>query len=127
MANATSIDLVAAVANGSVEPTAQVLDTGTDDVVLETPATAEMDRIVLTVTNNATEALVVTASAGEDPPAFRQALGALADVTIAQDETWVLGPFESARVSQADQALQVTFAPGGTIDATFYAVVLPKV
>ncbi len=135
MANAASITLTDLVANGSVEePTLQILDTGTADVVLETPATSEMDHIFIRIVSTAAEALVVTVSAGEDPPAWRKDppawrkdLGALADVTIAQNEIWFLGPFESARVGQADGKLQVTFAPGGTIAATFKAYQVPTV
>jgi len=128
MANAASIIPVDLVPNGSLEaPTAQVLDTGTADVVLETPALGDLDRHFLEVTNAAAGDLVVTVSAGENPPAWRKALGALAAVTIAQNEVWLLGPFESARVGQADGKLQVTFSPDATINATFRCYRLPVV
>lgn len=129
MANATSILLNALTANGSIlTPTAQVLDTGTAAVVLESPATSEMDRIVLRVKNTAAADLTVTIETGEDPPAFRKALGDVVSATMAQNvERW-FGPFESARFAQADDKLQVTFTwASGTIAGNFDAYVLPKV
>lgn len=129
MANATAITLNALTANSSIAaPTAQVLDTGSDAVTLESSATTEMDRVILRVANTAAANLTVTIEAGENPPAFRQALGDVTSANIAQNgERW-FGPFESARFAQADQKLQITFTPAsGTITANFDAFVLPKV
>lgn len=129
MSNATSIVLNALSANGSIAaPTAQVLDTGTAAVTLETPATSEMDRIMLRVQNTAAANLTVTIETGDDPPAFRAALGDVVSAAIAQNASRYFGPFESGRFAQADGKLQITFTPAsGTITANFDAFVLPKV
>ena len=128
MANATTITINDLTANGSIAaPTAQILDTGTADVVLETAATSDMDRIIIEVSNTATEDLVVVIEAGESPPAFRNSLGDVTSAAIADNARRIFGPFESARFAQADGKLQVTFAPGGTIAATFVCYRLPKV
>lgn len=129
MANATAITINDLTANGSiVAPTAQVLDTGTAAVVLETSVTSDLDRIIIEVTNTAAANLVVTIEKGEEPPAFRQVLGDVASANMAQNVRRVFGPFESARFAQADGKLQLTFTPAsGTIGATFVCYRLPKV
>lgn len=129
MANATSIAINDLTPNGSIAaPTAQVLDTGTAAVTLETPATSEMDRLVIEVTNTAVANLTVTLETGDDPPAFRGALGDVISANIAQNGRRIFGPFESARFGQADGKLQVTFTPAsGTIAGTFVCYRLPKV
>jgi hypothetical protein len=129
VANATAITLNALTANGSiVAPTAQVLDTGTGAVTLESSVTSEFDRIILEVTNTSANNLTVTIETGEDPPAFRKSLGDVISANMAQSARRIFGPFESARFAQADGKLQVTFTPTvSTIGATFVAYVLPKV
>lgn len=129
MANATAITINDLTPNGSIAaPTAQVLDTGTAAVTLETAATSDMDRIVIEVTNTAVADLTVTIETGEDPPAFRQALGGVTSANIAQNGRRIFGPFESARFAQADGKLQVTFTPAsGTITGSFVCYRLPKV
>jgi len=117
------------VANGSIAaPAAQVLDTGTGAVTLETPATSDMDRLILDVTNTAAAALGVVIETGETPPAFRASLGDTASQSLAQNARRIFGPFESARFAQADGKLQVTFTPSsGTITGSFTCYRLPKV
>jgi len=131
MANATAITINDLTPNGSiVAPTAQVLDTGTAAVTLETPATSDMDRLVIEVSNtHATATLAVTIEAGANPPAFRQALGDVVNTAIvAVSGRRIFGPFESARFAQAGGKLQVTFTPSaGTITASFVCYRLPKV
>lgn len=131
MANATSIVLNDLTPNGSIAaPTAQILDTGTVAVTIETSVTSDMDRIVLEVTNtHATSTLTVTLKAGDDPPAFRQALGDVVSANLAAvNGRRIFGPFESGRFAQNDGKLQVTFTPSaGTITANFTAYRLPKV
>lgn len=129
MANATAITLNDLTANGSIAaPTAQVLDTGTAAVTLETAATSEMDRIIIEVTNTAAANLTVTIEAGEYPPAWRKHLGDVTSANIAQNGRRIFGPFESARFAQADGKLQVTFTPAsGTITGSFVAYKLPKI
>ena len=129
MANAASIAITDLVPNGStLPPTAQVLDTGTAAVVLETAATSDMDRIFIDVTNTAEANLTVTLKAGVDPPAFRQVLGDVASATMAQNVRRIFGPFESARFATAAGKIQVTFTPAsGTIAGTFTCYRLPKV
>lgn len=129
MANASAIALNELTANGSIaSPTAQVLDTGTSPVTLETAALSDMDRVIIEVTNTAAANLTVTIEAGENPPAFRQALGDVTSANIAQNGRRIFGPFEAARFAQADGKLQVTFTPAsGTIAANFTAYRLPVV
>lgn len=131
MANATAITINDLTANGSIAPaTAQVLDTGTAAVTLETPATSDMDRLFFEVTNtHATATLTVTLETGENPPAYRQALGDVVSANLAAvSGRRIFGPFESARFAQADGKLQVTFTPSaGTITANFTCYRLPKV
>ncbi len=131
MPNATSIIINDLVANGSVGPaTAQLLDTGTAAVVLETPATSDMDRLFMEVSNtHATATITVTVSAGGDPPAFRMALGDVVSAAIpAVSGRRIFGPFESARFATTAGKLKVTFTPSaGTITGTFTCYRLPKV
>lgn len=131
MANATAITINDLAANSSIAaPTAQVLDTGTSPVVLETPALSDMDRVIIEVTNNhATAGMTVTIESGDNPPAFRQTLGDVVSASIAAvGGRRIFGPFESARFAQSDGKLQVTFTPtASTITATFVCYRLPKV
>jgi hypothetical protein len=128
MANATAITLNALTANGAIiAPTAQVLDTGSSPVTLATSVTSEMDRIIIEVTNAAAGALGVVIEAGDNPPAFRAALGDTTSQSIAQNARYIFGPFESARFANDDGKLYVTFSPAATINATFIAYRLPKV
>lgn len=131
MANATAITINDLTANGSVAPaTAQILDTGTAAVTLETPVTSDMDRMFIEVTNtHATATLTVTLETGADPPAFRQALGDVTSAPLAAvNGRRIFGPFESGRFAQASGKLQVTFTPAsGTITANFTCYRLPKV
>lgn len=128
MANATAINPVNLAANGSIAaPTAQVLDTGTAAVTLETAAAEQTDRIVVEVTNTAAANLTVTAVTGEDPPAGRSALGDVTSANIAQNGRRIFGPFESAHFRRANGKLRLTFTPAsGTINATFVAYRLPR-
>lgn len=129
MANATAITLNELTANGSIaSPTAQAMDTGTSAVTVETPALSDMDRVIIEVTNTAAANLTVTIEAGENPPAFRQALGDVTSANIAQNGRRIFGPFEAARFAQADGKLQVTFTPAsGTIACNFTAYRLPVI
>jgi hypothetical protein len=129
VANATAITINELTANGSiVAPTAQVMDTGSAAVTVETAALSDMDRVVIEVTNTAANNLTVTIEQGENPPAFRKALGDVVSATMAQNVRRIFGPFEAARFAQADGKLQVTFTPAtGTIACNFIAYRLPKV
>lgn len=131
MANATAITLVDLAANSSIAaPTAQVLDTGTAAVTLETADVADTDLVVIEVTNTAAANLTVTAvapAAADNPPAFRRALGDVTSANIAQNGRRIFGPFESARFRQANGKLKITFTPAsGTITGSFVAYKLPK-
>lgn len=128
MSNATAIQINDLTPNGAIDaPTAQILDTGTAPVTLDTPATSEMDRLFVEVTNSAAAALTVTVKAGDNPPAWL-ASGDVTSANIAQNGRRIFGPFESARFAQADGTLRLTFTPAsGTIAATFSAYRLPKV
>lgn len=134
MANATSITLTEFLANtaaGVADPTAQVLDTGTAAVTLETADLAgSHDRVVIRVQNTAVANLTVTAVAGaaaDNPPALRQGLGDLTSGNIAQNAVRWFGPFEAARFAEGGGKLKMTFTPAsGTITANFQAFRLPK-
>jgi hypothetical protein len=127
MANATEIVIDDLTMNiGDDAQTAQTLDTGTSDVVLKTDSAVDLDRVIVEVTNTAAGALVVTVDAGAQPPAWRNALGAQAGKSLAQNAVAVFGPFETGRHAQADGKVQMTFAPAATIAATFVAYRLPK-
>jgi hypothetical protein len=126
MANATDIELHVLMANGAIDaPTPQVLDTGSDDVVLPL-VSADLTRTILVVANAAAEALEVTIEAG-DLAIARLAQADHGPVAIAQGAARYFGPFESARWRQADGSVSVRFSPGGTIAAEFTAFQLPTV
>lgn len=128
MANATAITITDLTRDGSIlPPTAQVLDTGTAAVALDTPDVGgDTGRIWLDVTNTAANNLTVTVAAGDNPPASRAPLGAYVSPTMAQNVRRLLGPFESARFGKASK-LRVTFTPAsGTIACNFVAYRLPK-
>lgn len=131
MANATAITVNALTANGDIDaPTAQVLDTGTAAVALETPDEPHLSRCFMEVTNLAAAALTVKISAGDtNPPAFRK--GAVGDYTsgnIAQNGRKIFGPFESGRFRESTGKLKATFTPAsGTINATFVFYRMPRV
>ena len=130
MANAAAITVTELVADaaGIVQPTADVLDTGTGAVTLAADVKGESGRVILVVTNNAGAAnnLTVTVLKGDNPPAGRAGLGDL-DTVIAQNATKVIGPLESARFIQDDGKLNVKFTPAaGTIGAQIRCYKLPK-
>ena len=130
MANATDIDINDLVANDSIAaPTADALDTGTAAVTLKTEAAlSDMDRVIMEVTNTAAAALTVSINAGDYPPSWRKALGAVTSAAIAQNGRRIFGPFEAARFKQADGTLEFTFTPAsGTIACSAILYRLPKV
>lgn len=126
MANSGSVivnDLTAN-AGGTFNPT--TLDTGTVAVALNAAIAGRAERFLMIVDNTAGADLTVSVAAGDNPPAFRKALGAVS-ATVATSTEQVIGPFEGARVLQDDGSVNVTFTPAsGTIAATVRAVVLPK-
>lgn len=129
MANATSILINDLVGNSSlIAPTAQVLDTGTAAVTLETPdLVGGMGRVIVEVTNTAAAALTVTAVAGDKPPALRSGLGDVVSGTMAQNVRRIFGPFEPGRFSEGGGKLKLTFTPAsGTIGVSFLAYRLPR-
>lgn len=126
MANATAITVTALTADAvATQPTADVLDTGTSAVTLAADIGGAAGRVILEVTNAAAESLTVAVLAGDNPPAQRAGLGNLS-AALAQNATKVFGPFEGMRFLQDDGKLNVTFTPGGTIDATVRCYKLPK-
>lgn len=128
MANASAITIRDLNANGELAaPTADVLDTGTDPVTLAAAVGGKMDNLILRVENLAAQGLDVSVLAGDDPPAFRAGIGNFAATQLAQNAVAYLGPFESARFSQDNGDLRVTFTPGGTINAKVTAFRLPAV
>lgn len=128
MANATAITINDLARDSSIAaPTAQVMDTGTAAVAVDTPALGgDTGRIIVVVTNTAANNLTVVVSAGDNPPAHRAPLGAYTTPNIAQNGVRVLGPFESSRFGKGGK-LRLTFTPAsGTIACNFIAYRLPK-
>ena len=130
MANATAITVTALTPDtaGVVQPTADVLDTGTSAVTLAAAVGGQSELVILEVKNTAGAAnnLTVSVLAGDNPPAQRAGLGAL-DTVIAQNATVLIGPLESARFIQDNGKLDVKFTPAaGTIGAAIRCYKIPR-
>lgn len=129
MANATAITLRSLTeATVLTQPTADVLDTGTTAVTLAVTPTGDSHNILLEITNTAQAADTMTVSidAGDNPPAFRNALGAVT-FTVAQSAIRYI-VVESARHMQSNGTITVTITPASTKTqtATIRAYALPK-
>lgn len=129
MANATAITLRALTENTVLtQPTADVLDTGTDPVDLTFAPDGDTHNILLEFTNNAAAAdtMTVKVNAGVNPPAMRASLGDLS-ITVAQNAVRYL-VVDSGRFMQADGKIKITFTPASTKaqTMTIRAYKLPK-
>jgi hypothetical protein len=130
MANATSIAITDLVANAAnVPPTAQILDTGTAAVVLETPDLAgTAHRCFLDVYNTSAQTLTVSISAGDRPPSFRGGIAVPVFAAIAASTgRQIIVISDMARFLEGGGKLKFTFTPtSGTIAATFTFYRLPR-
>lgn len=129
----TAITLRTLTANGGIAaPSADNIDQSNGmTLALPTtsiPANANMDRLVLVVTNSAgsSKNVIVRAGVGGGAtpgPAFRSGLGDLT-VSVASSGTSYIGPLESARFAQTDGSLSIDYGSGMT--GTVTALLLPK-
>lgn len=129
MANASAITVTSLVSGtATAQPTAAVLDTGTDPVTLSFSPAGDTHNIVLEFTNNAAAADTgtITVLAGDEPPAMEAGLGDLS-FTLAQNAVKYL-VIDSARFMQSDGKINVTFTPatGKAQTFTVRAYKLPK-
>lgn len=119
----TNLPLTPLVGNSGVaEPAGTAIDqaNGMNIALASTaiPAAGGPRHLILQVKNTFAGTKVITIGAGVNPPAMRSALGAITFTCPASSNTFV-GPFEAARVLQADGSINVDFASGitGTINA----------
>lgn len=128
MANATVLTINDLVPNAfKVRPAGDVFDTGgTPVTVYGKVDNKRSGHVVLEVQNGGTAALVVTALAGDHPPAFRSGLGNVMG-TIPAGSVSLFGPFETARFVQSDGTFGITLTPTGTIAGTVRAYHVPNV
>lgn len=129
MANATAITVTPLVENTALaQPTADVLDTGTDPVTLSFTPDGDCHNILLEFINTAeaADAMAVKVLAGDNPPAFRSGLGDLS-ISVAQNAVRYL-VLESARFMQSDGKINIVFTPanGKTQTMTVRCYKLPK-
>jgi hypothetical protein len=127
MANATVLTINDLTANGfTARPAGDVLDTGTVAVTLYgTVATKRAGNVIVEVANGGTANLVVSALAGDQPPAFRAGLGNKSG-TVAAGSVSLFGPFESARFIQDNGTFGMTFTPAsGSVAGTIRAYAIP--
>lgn len=129
MANATKITLQDLTANTVLaQPTADVLDTGTDPVTLPLTPAGGTHRILIEVTNTAAAAdtMTVAVLAGDQPPALESALGDLS-FTVAQNAVAYV-VLDSSRFMQSDGTILIKVTPASTKAQTakFRAYRLPK-
>jgi hypothetical protein len=125
VANPASLTITELLENGNIaRPAASAIDT---DGTVPVQAGGDLGRLIIEVTNNAAANLTVTIAAGDDPPALRSGIGALAQAGIAQNAVRVFGPFESARFAQDNGDLNVAFlAASSTPNASVRVYRLPK-
>lgn len=129
MANATAITLRTLSPNTVLtQPTADVLDTGTDPVDLTFAPDGDLHNILLEFINTAAAAdtMTVKVNAGAMPPAMENSYGDLS-VTVAQNAVRYL-VLDSSRFMQADGKIKITFTPANTKTQTMTvrAYKLPK-
>lgn len=129
MANASAITLRTLTAETVLtQPTADVLDTGTDAVTIKVTPNADTHRLLLEFTNTALAADTMTVSigAGSNPPATSAALGATS-FTVAQSAVRYI-VVDSAQHMGSDGKIAVTVTPANTKTqtATIRAYLLPK-
>lgn len=129
MTNATALTINELTANGwEARATGDVLDAGTVAVTLYgTVDTYRHGAVIVEVSAGGTANLVCAALAGDNPPAFRQALGNVS-ATVAGGSAQIFGPFETARFMQNDGTFGMSFTPSaGTIAGTVRVYALPNV
>jgi hypothetical protein len=129
MANATAITLRSLTPNTVLtQPTADVLDTGTDAVTLAFSPDGDSHNVLLEVTNTAAAADTMTVAilAGDQPPAMDSTYGDVS-FTVAQNAVKYI-VVDSSRCMQSDGTIQVKVTPAGTKTqtATIRAYKLPK-
>jgi hypothetical protein len=125
MANPANFTITELSENGNIaRPTAQTVDT---DGMVPILAGSDLSRLLVEVTNSAAANVTVTIEAGDNPPALRAGLGALAQAGIAQNAVRIFGPFESARFGQDNGNLNVSFlAASSTPNCAVRVYRLPK-
>ncbi len=129
MANATAVTINALTA-GTVltQPTADVLDTGTDAVTIPVTPDGDSHRLLLEFINTAEAADTMTVSilAGDLPPAMASAAGA-ETFTVAQSAVRYI-VVDSGVHMQSDGTFSITVTPASTKTqtATIRAYKLPK-
>jgi len=126
----TNLPVTSLVANGAVLNNAGTAIDATNgmNVVIPTtgiPAGGNADRLVLYVQNTTASTKTVTVKAGANPPSFQASKGDITTGNLtATTGTAFIGPFEVARVLQADSSVNVDFAASMT--GTIWAVLLPR-
>lgn len=129
MANATAITVRELTAETALaQPTADVLDTGTDAVTIPVTPDGDTHRLLLEFTNTAQAADTMTVKilAGDLPPALSNGLGDVS-FTVAQNKVYYI-VVDSARHMQSDGTISVSVTPANTKSqtATIRAYKLPK-
>lgn len=101
-------------------PTPTTADT-TNDHVLTPPAGACLEEIVIFIKQTDASARVATIKAGDNPPADAAGQGDLTK-SMAQNETWIVGPLTSARFIQNDGTVNIDLAASFAGEITAYYV-----
>lgn len=112
----TAVTIVNLPANAATaDPTPTTADQPNGHVIA---ATYPLEEIVLRIKQTDASARVATIKAGANPPALEAGQGDLTR-SMAQNETWWVGPLTSGRFAQADGSLLIDLAASfaGTITA----------
>jgi hypothetical protein len=124
----TNLPLTALVGNSGVaEPAGTAIDQANGMVInlasTAVPAAGGPRHLIIQVKNTFAGTKVATIRAGANPPSMRAALGDITFTCPASANTF-LGPFEAARVLQADGTINIDFASG--ITGTINALLVPR-
>jgi len=99
-------------------PTPTTADT-TNDHSVTLPAGACLEEIVIFIKQTDASARIATIKAGDNPPADAAGQGDLTK-SMAQNETWIVGPLTSARFLQDDGTLNIDLAASFAGEITAY-------
>lgn len=99
-------------------PTPTTADT-TNDHSVTLPAGACLEEIVIFIKQTDASARIATIKAGDNPPADAAGQGDLTK-SMAQNETWIVGPLTSARFLQDDGTLNIDLAASFAGEVTAY-------
>ena len=127
MTNATVLTVTELAANDwTARPTGAAFDTGTVAVTVYGTVDSYKDgHVFIEVSNCGTAALTVSLLAGDNPPAFREGLGAESQ-SIGAGSAWLTGPLETARFLGTAGTFGLTLTPAaGTIAGTVRVYAFP--